>query len=58
MVISELIEKLQEIQKEHGDIEALALENTYGEGEFVPLGDSGVSFDRYNEGENVLYIGW
>ena len=58
MVISELIEKLQEIQKVHGDIEVLALENTYGEGEFVPLEDSGVSFDRFNEGKNIVYIGW
>ena len=58
MVISELIKKLQEVQKEHGDIEILALDNTWGEGEFVPLEDSGVSFDRYNEGKNVLYIGW
>ena len=29
-----------------------------GEGEWVSLEDSGVSFDRYNEGKNVLYIGW
>ena len=58
MVISELIKKLQEVQKEHGDIEILALENTWGEGEFVPLEDSGISFDRYNEDKNVLYIGW
>ena len=58
MKISEVINKLQEIQKEHGDIEVLALENTWGEGEFVPLEDSGVSFDRLNAGKNVLYIGW
>ena len=58
MKISEVINKLQEIQKEHGDIEVLALENTYGEGEFVPLEDSGVSFDRFNEGKNIVYIGW
>ena len=58
MKISEVIRKLQEIQKEHADIEVLALENTWGEGEFVPLEDSGVSFDRFNKGENVLYIGW
>ena len=58
MKISGLIKKLQEIQKEHGDIEVLALENTWGEGEFVPLEDSGVSFDRFNEGKNALYIGW
>ena len=58
MLISELTKKLQEIQKEHGDIEVLALENTYGEGEFVPLEDCGVSFDRFNEGKNIVYIGW
>ena len=58
MVISELIKKLREVQKEHGDIEILALENTWGEGEFVPLEDSGISFDRFNEGKNILYIGW
>ena len=58
MKISELIEKLIEIQKEHGDIEVLALENTYGEGEWVSLEDSGVSFDRFNEGKNIVYIGW
>ena len=49
MKISEVIRKLQEIQNEHGDIEVLALENTWGEGEFVPLEDSGVSFDRYSQ---------
>ena len=58
MVISELIKKLQEVQKEHGDIEVLALENTWGEGEVVPLEDSGISFDRFNEGKNIVYIGW
>lgn len=58
MKISEVIRKLQEIQNEHGDIEVLAIENTCVEGEFVPLEDSGVSFDRYNEGKNVVYIGW
>ena len=58
MKISEVIKKLQEIQKVHGDIEVLALENTYGEGEFVSLEDSGISFDRFNEGKNIVYIGW
>ena len=58
MKISEVIRKLQEIQNGHGDIEVLALENTWGECELVSLEDSGVSFDRYNEGKNVLYIGW
>ena len=58
MKISEVIKKLQEIQKKHGDIEVLALEDAYGEGEFVPLEDSGVSFDRFNEGKNIVYIGW
>ena len=58
MKISEVIRKLQEIQNEQGDIEVLALENTWGDSEWVSLEDSGVSFDRYNEGKNVLYIGW
>ena len=58
MKISEVIKKLQEVQNGHGDIEVLAIEDTYGEGEFVPLEDSGVSFDRFNEGKNIVYIGW
>lgn len=58
MKISEVIRKLQEIQKEHGDVEVLALENTWGEGDFLPLEDSGVSFDRFNEGKKFVYIGW
>lgn len=58
MKISELIKELQEIQEVHGDIEVLAMENTWGEGEWVSLEESGVCFDRYNDGKNVLYIGW
>ena len=58
MKISELIKKLQEVQKEHGDVEVLAIEDTYGEGEWVSLEDSGVSFDRFNESKNIVYIGW
>ena len=58
MKISEVIKKLQEVQNGHGDIEVLAIEDTYGEGEFVPLEDSGISFDRFNEGKNIVYIGW
>lgn len=58
MKISEVINKLQELQKEHDDVEVLAISDTYGEGEFVPLEDSGVSFDRFNEGKNIVYIGW
>ena len=58
MKISELIKELQKVQEEHGDIEVLALENTYGEGEFVPLEEDGISFDRFNEGKNVVYVGW
>ena len=58
MKISELIKKLQEIQKEHGDIEVLAISDTYGEGEFVSLEEDGISFDRFNEGKNIVYIGW
>ena len=37
MLISELIKKLQEIQKEHGDVETLAVFDTCGEGEWVSL---------------------
>ena len=58
MKISEVINKLQEIQKEHGDIEVLAMEDTYGEGEWVSLEEDGISFDRFNEGKNIVYIGW
>ena len=58
MKILELIKKLQEIQNEHGDVEVLAVFDTYGEGEWVSLEDSGVSFDRFNESKNIVYIGW
>lgn len=58
MKISEVIRKLQEIQNEHGDVEVVSVFDTYGTGEWVSLEDSGVCFDRNNEGKNVLYIGW
>ena len=58
MKISELIKELQKVQEEHGDVEVLAIENTWGEGEWSSLEYIGVSFDRYNQGKNVLYIGW
>ena len=58
MLISEVINTLQEVKKEHGDIEVQAVFDTYGTGEFVPLEEDGISFDRFNKGENVLYIGW
>lgn len=58
MKISELIKKLQELKKEHGDVEVVSMSNVWGDGEWESLEDSGISFDRYNEGENVLYIGW
>ena len=58
MVISELIKELRQVQKEHGNVEVLAIYDTYGTGEWVPLEDSGVSFDRYNDGKNIVYIGW
>ena len=58
MKISELIKKLQKVQEEHGDVEVLAIENTCGEGDWASLEDSGVSFDRFNEGKNIVYIGW
>ena len=58
MKISEVIKKLQEIQKEKGDVEVLAVFDTYGEGEWVSLEEDGISFDRFNEGKNIVYIGW
>ena len=58
MVISELIEKLQEIQKEKGDIEVFVMSNTYDTGELAPLEEDGLSFDETNEGKYTLYIGW
>ena len=58
MKISELISELRQVQKEKGDVEVLAISDTYGEGEWVSLEEDGISFDRFNEGKNVLYIGW
>ena len=58
MLISEVINTLQEIQKEKGNVEVLAVFDTYGEGEWVPLEEDGISFDRFNEGKNIVYIGW
>ena len=58
MKISELIKKLQEIQKEKGDVEVLAVFDTYGDGDWVSLEEDGISFDRFNEGKNIVYIGW
>ena len=58
MKISEVINKLQEIQEEDGDVEVLAISDTYGEGEWVSLEEDGISFDRFNEGKNIVYIGW
>ena len=58
MKISDVIKKLQEIQKEHGDVEVVSVFDTYGEGEWVSLEEDGISFDRFNEGKNIVYIGW
>ena len=58
MKISEVIKKLQEIQKEHGDVKIFTIYDTYDTGEWQPLEDSGISFDRFNIGENIVYIGW
>ena len=58
MKISEVIKKLQEIQKEKGDVEVLAVFDTYGEGEWLSLEEDGISFDRFNEGKNIIDIGW
>ena len=48
MVISELIEKLQEIQKKHGDIEVMVYDAVY----FDATEDS-----FYVDKDNKLYIG-
>ena len=58
MKISELISKLRQVQKEKGDVEVLAVFDTYGEGEWVSLEEDGISFDRFNECKNIVYIGW
>ena len=58
MKISEVVKKLQEVQAEEGDVEVLAVFDTYGEGEWVSLEEDGISFDRFNEGKNIVYIGW
>ena len=58
MKISELIKKLQEIQKEKGDIEVFVMSNTYDTGELAPLEEDGLSFDETSEGKYTLYIGW
>ena len=58
MKISEVVKKLQEVQAEKGDVEVLAVFDTYGEGEWVSLEEDGISFDRFNEGKNIVYIGW
>ena len=58
MKISELIKELRQVQEEHGDIEVLTISDTYGEGEWVSLEEDGISFDRFNEGKNIVYIGW
>ena len=58
MKISEVIKKLRQVQKEKGDVEVLAISDTYGAGEWVSLEEDGISFDRFNEGKNIVYIGW
>lgn len=58
MLISELIKELQKVQEDKGDVEVLAIENTWGEGEWFSLEEDGISFDRFNEGKNIVYIGW
>ena len=58
MKISELISELRQVQKEKGDVEVLAISDTYGTGEWVSLEEDGISFDRFNEGKNIIYIGW
>ena len=59
LTLSELIKELHSMRVGYGsDVEVLAVFDTYGTGEWTPLEDSGVSFDRFNEGKNIVYIGW
>ena len=58
MKISELISELRQVQKKKGDVEVLAISDTYGTGEWVSLEEDGISFDRFNDGKNIVYIGW
>ena len=58
MKISEVIKKLQEIKKEYGYVDSLPPYLKFLTGGFIPLEDSGASFDRFNEGKNIVYIGW
>ena len=58
MTIAELIEKLQKVRKQRGNVEVFAMDNTYGTfgtGDFVPLEEDGI---RFNKGKKLLYIGW
>ena len=57
MKISEVVKNLQENQKEHGDIEVLAM-SCACVGEFTSLDEGGINYDRFNKSKNVLYIGW
>ena len=50
MIISELIKELQEIQKEHGDIEVMLY--SYGEERALTYYDI-----DYNKDDNKLYLG-
>ena len=50
MTISEVIKKLQQIQKEHGDIEVMYY--SYGEGEALTYYDI-----YYYKDDNKLYLG-
>ena len=53
MVISELIEKLQEIQQEHGDIEVLAYTDADCHGYYDTFIEDNVCYDK---SDNVILI--
>ena len=54
MKISNVIKKLQEIQKEHGDLEVVAYYDPWTEGYNEPLTDEHI---RFNSEDNSVYIG-
>lgn len=55
MTISELIKELQEVQKEHGDIESKAPYLKFLTGGFIPIEDDGITFDKFMNGERIIY---
>ena len=54
MKISELIKKLQEIQKEHGDVEVLYYTETDCHGYYTPVRNDIITYEK--EVNKVLFL--